>query len=148
MVVVFPEPLGPRNPCTPPDSTTRSRPSRAFWGGRPRLRYAFDTDTSSTAGIPPPALGWATLAQQSPRKGRSRRRVGTEPARNGIGVRLSARAATALPVGVELVIVVVVADDALHAGGEHAPLDQPGGEFVGAHVVDDRQRLEVLGADR
>src|SRR3712207_7041730 len=36
------------------------------------------------------------------------------------------------------------ADDALHAGGEDPPLDEPGGELVGAHVVDDRQRLEVL----
>src|SRR3954471_3735096 len=47
MVVVLPEPLGPRKPCTPPRGTARSRPSTATTR-RPRCRNSLRSPVVST----------------------------------------------------------------------------------------------------
>src|SRR5687767_14218292 len=91
--------------------------------------------------------GWQQTGTAERAEAPIRARVGTVTHRNRPGMtkgprrigrgprscRRSARGAAALPVGVELLVVVVgaaEAHDALHAGGDDAPLDQPRGELV------------------
>ena len=91
-------------------------------------------------GFPARSLDWAQL-NRGTATGRGVARRATESFIGESGGAPSSGRALVVLVGAD-------ADDALHAGGQHAPLDQPRGQLVGAHVVDDRQRLEVLGADR
>jgi hypothetical protein len=52
MVVVFPDPFGPRNPKTPPSGTERSTPFKATTGGRRNRRYSLRRPVSSITATP------------------------------------------------------------------------------------------------
>ena len=52
MVVVFPDPFGPRNPKTPPSGTERSTPFKATTAGRRNRRYSLRRPVSSITATP------------------------------------------------------------------------------------------------
>src|SRR4051812_35486183 len=82
-------------------------------------------------GDPPaevPCRGARRAPGTTPRHGSARQ--GQWPAVSAGRPARSPRRAAALPVRVELVVLVVLAaGDALHAGGEDAPLDEPRGQL-------------------
>lgn len=81
IVVVLPEPFGPRNPNTPPDSTVRSSPRTACSGGLRHLRYVLCAPRTSTTATPPTSVIASTMQHQHVHT----REVGVRTARNYIG---------------------------------------------------------------
>ena len=69
MVVVLPEPLGPRNPNTPPSGTSRSRPATASVGWPRTRRYSFRSALTSMMPIK------RARREGTPRPPRGRRRA-------------------------------------------------------------------------
>ena len=51
IVVVFPDPLGPRKPNTPPSGTDKSRPCTATWGARRQRRYSLHRPSISITAV-------------------------------------------------------------------------------------------------